>query len=269
MCSAIFWLMCFREDKKSSDTTTSTSGPALVLPSKATPVLHVPDLNLFLEEQMKEFAERRAEFETNFPDDGKLITHHEAVLVSASKNSMDISQHFYDAIGHVEEMLRTQLTTAIGKELTAEHFNEYMTYHNKKIFSDEFRPRPFAYSVRQPDCAPEGIISLERKAGDGSISEPINTFVKEKVDTKIPMEFSISASSRVQRKFLFLHLKLFRLPFMEIATYTLIWTTNSHLHGSMMRRTTPRKKNPTKQMRIFILWHVRANLVPFCCYLEG
>jgi hypothetical protein len=188
----------------------SASGPLIAVPTlnprKKTPVLSIGDLNKFLEEQMKNFGEKKTEFQKLFPDDGKMITFREAQIISALVNSGEISEIFRDSVAHVEETMRRQLASALGKEISARDFSEYMEFHNRKIFAEKFRPRPFSFSVRQPGCSPEGTISVEKKweglpeeggPKSGNLAEPVNTFVKKRIGTSIPMEFSISASSRV------------------------------------------------------------------------
>lgn len=187
-------------------------------------VLLISDLNEFLEQQVKDLQDKRVEYQKLYPDDGKMITFHEAIIISALQNTSGIAQTYRDSVFYVEEMMRLQLVSAIGKEVTATDFADYMTYHNKKFFHPKFSLRPFAYAVRQPECSPEGVISIERKSG---VSEPVSTFVRERISTKTPMEFSISASTKVSLCHAYAH--LFRSSFMEIVMYMHLWNIDIHV----------------------------------------
>ena len=50
----------------------------------------------------------------------------------------------------VEDMLYSQLKKAVGKaKLTPADFQEYMTFHNRRLFNPHSRPTPFCYSIRR------------------------------------------------------------------------------------------------------------------------
>jgi hypothetical protein len=68
-----------------------------------------------------------------------------------------IGQHYSDGVNYVEHMLRTQLISAIGKEVSPVDFSNYMVFHNRRLFKEKYQPLPFSYAVRQPDHFPEGI----------------------------------------------------------------------------------------------------------------
>jgi hypothetical protein len=181
-------------------------GPILILPSKkrgaGSPVLVVEDLNRFLEEQTRSFAEKKAEFQKMFPDEGsskkaKIITFHEAEIIAALSNSQNIAQRYSDCVDYIEEMIHDQLVSALGKEVSPADFTNYMRYHNRKIFKPEFQPRPFSYAVRQPDHFPEGTLGIDQRPDDGSIAEPIPTIVSKREKVTKPMKFALNASTQV------------------------------------------------------------------------
>jgi hypothetical protein len=60
-------------------------------------------------------------------------------------------------IKSIELLLLKQLTTAIGKTLTAEDFATYMTYHNRKIYRDNYQPNAFCFPVQLSDHDSSGI----------------------------------------------------------------------------------------------------------------
>ncbi len=94
-------------------------------------------------------------------------------------------------------MLRKQLVAAIGREVTTTDFTNYQRFHNRKLFKQEYQPRPFCYAIRRPDHYPEGTLSIEAQLDDGALADPIHTTVAWSPAAR-PMKFSIDASTQVQ-----------------------------------------------------------------------
>lgn len=179
-------------------------GPIIVLPSTSrglnSPVLLIEDLNHFLEEQTKNFSEKREEFAKIFPLNKKgtnIITFNEAAILAAVHNSMNIAQTFADSVDYIEEMMRQQLITAIGKEVSPADFADYMKYHNRKIFKEAYQPHAFSYAVRQPNHYPEGNFGIDLRPDNGTISEPLHTIVSKRERVSTPMKFSINGTTQV------------------------------------------------------------------------
>jgi len=122
------------------------------------------------------------------------ISVHPFVLVAQLDS---ISQHYFDGLQYIEEMIRQQLVAAIGKSLTPEDFAEYMEYHNnKKLFKEEFKPKAFSHAVRRPNHSPEGIISIEASDTKRLISTLVRT--KPQTDDTANMSFALNAATTVQ-----------------------------------------------------------------------
>jgi hypothetical protein len=171
-------------------------------PTAETVSLPVEDLNLFLAEQTRTLKAKYAELEQMFPDKGALITHTEAKIMVALMNIQKIGQHHVDGINYVEHMLRKQLISAIGKEVTPVDFANYMVYHGRKIFKPEYAPQLFSYAVRLPDHFPEGTVGIDVDLADGSVASPIHTLVRHSfVSSSDPdakaMRFPINAATNV------------------------------------------------------------------------
>ena len=73
-------------------------------------------------------------------------------------------------------MLRTQLISAIGKIVTPHDFGNYMRFHYRKLYLEQYAPQLFCYAVRRPDHYPEGTLSIE-EVGDDGTPDPIQTIV--------------------------------------------------------------------------------------------
>ena len=163
--------------------------------NKPPSTLYLSDLNLFLKEQIRTFHAKIEKLEKTFPKDQFLITIQESKFLVVVSHSQRIIENFGDGINYIEEMLRNQLISAIGKVVTPVDFANYMIYHNRKIFKENYQPRKFCYAIRRPDHYPEGIISIDSNLSDGSIAEPISTIVSHKKSIQSPMKFNISAAA--------------------------------------------------------------------------
>lgn len=159
-------------------------------------LLTIGEVNSYLEEQKRSMTAKCAELAEVFPRDEKLVTMAEAAIQLTLLHSQQISQFYSDGVDYIEDMLRKQLIAAIGKEVTPVDFANYMTFHNRKIFRDEFQPQPFSYAIRRPDHYPEGVLSIESQLADGSIADPISTVVSRREATT-PLKFSIHAAANV------------------------------------------------------------------------
>lgn len=92
-------------------------------------------------------------------------------------------------------MLRSQLIAAIGKIVTPEDFGNYMRFHYRKLYLNEYAPQLFCYAVRRPDHYPEGTLSIE-EAGGSDTSDPIQTVVCARPAHKL-MYLPINAATKV------------------------------------------------------------------------
>lgn len=103
-------------------------------------------------------------------------------------------QRAAEGIQYVEALLKKQLATAVGKELSAEDFSNYMLTHGRRLFKPAFAPRPLCFAVRRsPLHSPEGTLRIE-KSGTPilTIAAIIPTLAT------VPMEFAISAETRIR-----------------------------------------------------------------------
>ncbi len=174
-------------------------------PADSKVIMSLADLNRFLDEQKRTLSELFVKFSKLFPDGVKLITVAEANIIALGLHLASIATHYIDGVNFIENLLRQQLVAAIGRELTAVDFQNYMLFHNRRIFREEYQPRAFCYAVRRPDHYPEGIVSIEGQLLDGTAAQPIHTIVSRNVPAS-PMHFSISASAKVAfRGEVFLH----------------------------------------------------------------
>ncbi len=160
-------------------------------------VLPIGDVNLFLEEQKRSLSAKCVELAAIFPQQEKLVTMAEATICVAVLHAKQIAQYHLDGVEYIEDMLRKQIIAAIGKEVQPVDFANYMVYHNRKVFREQYQPQAFCYAVRRPDHYPEGVVSIEAQLADGSMAEPIQTIVS-RTEARSPLKFSIHAAATVQ-----------------------------------------------------------------------
>jgi hypothetical protein len=163
-------------------------------------VLGISEAGDFLEEERRSLESKFVQLRTAFPADtasATLITAGEACILATVCHMQQVCQHYKDGVDYVEDLLRTQLISAIGKVVKPIDFNNYMRFHNRKIFRPEYQPRVFCYAVRRSlDHAPEGVLSLEEHPSDGSIAEPISTLVHSSM-SRCAMQFTVNAASTI------------------------------------------------------------------------
>ena len=147
-----------------------TDGSATGAASAPKKVLSQQDFDAFLAEHRRTLDAKLASLVATFPTGTEAAT----VLISATDATTSvlmgqmskIVEAYKDAMGYIEHMLYTQLEAAVGKVVTSKDFNEFMGYHNKRLFLPAYSPRPFCYSIRRPDHYPEGLVALEQLDAD-------------------------------------------------------------------------------------------------------
>jgi len=127
------------------------------------PLLPIEDINKFLSEQCRSLNSALKKLEDSFPPSSAqtLISAAEASLVLLSHHIGSIAEHYCNGVGYIEEMLRSQLVSAIGKEIQSEDFTEFILFHNRKLFKNEFAPKPFCHAIRRPEHYPDGVFCME------------------------------------------------------------------------------------------------------------
>lgn len=166
----------------------------------AAPVLQINDVNLFLKQQKSTLTNKLVQVAKIFPasesKESKLISYSECALIVNLCHLRDLGKNYIDAVNFIEEMLRSQLISAIGKTLSPADFHQYMRYHNRKIFKPEYLPQPFCYAIRRPEHYPEGVISIDATMHTTSSCDPILTSVR-KVTPIVPMSFALNAATKI------------------------------------------------------------------------
>lgn len=93
----------------------------------------------------------------------------------------DVSRYLVSGVVNIDEMLIRQLYKAIGRHVTIEDIDEYMTFRNQQLFLPEFQPQPMIYAIRRSSShSPEGVMSLEKLNNSPLSSSPVlHTIVRK------------------------------------------------------------------------------------------
>ncbi|KAJ9471537.1 hypothetical protein DIPPA_70005 [Diplonema papillatum] len=163
-------------------------------------VLRGADLEALLQEEERQLMERLETVAKAFPASGGdgLITQDEARLMVLMHSGTSMLNGYFSCMDYLEEMLRKQLIAAIGKEITASDFAAYMQFHNRKMFKEEYAPKPLCLAVRRPNHYPEGTVSFVAKADDVTGENPALMLTRKLEAGTVPqMRFALSAAAEV------------------------------------------------------------------------
>jgi hypothetical protein len=158
-------------------------------------VLPAAYAHAFLAEERRSLVEKCRALSAAFPRNATVVTAVEAGLLVTHMHIQEVCRAFASGVAYIEGMLRKQLVSAIGKEVTPADFNAYMEFHHRKLVAPPYRPQPFSYAIRRPDHYPEGVLAIEADRG-GAMPDAISTTVAHSAAQR-PMSFALDASTRV------------------------------------------------------------------------
>ena len=140
--------------------------------------------------------EKNEELQKQFSEETGLITSSESTFLLVVHHLRELISSYRRSIEFIEDMIRHQLISAIGKVVTGTDFTKYMVYHNRKIMSPEFEPVPFCYAIRRPEHYPEGSLSIDVQYPAESCSQSIVTHVRH-FQPEYPTQFALDASTKI------------------------------------------------------------------------
>jgi hypothetical protein len=157
------------------------SGPQIPPPSlvpllENSTVLSAKTLDHFLDIEKASLDRKVADLQEIFGEalPTKMLSADEAILNELLNHIKNSILFYQNNVDYVEDMLRKQLVQAIGREITPEDFDQYMNFHNKKLFLNDYAPSHFSHAIRRPKQYPVGIVSIE--SGSASEKGPVQTF---------------------------------------------------------------------------------------------
>jgi len=149
--------------------------PALpLLDENSKSLLPIGDL---LEEQKRSLEEANSKLAAIYPPHqlAKAVTIAEAKLFLLCCHLSDLAVQYMDGVDYIENLLKTQLVQAIGRQVNGKEFDDFMRFHGKRLLGPNYAPKQFCYAIRRPDHYPDGMLSIE---SGGNRSQPIETMVK-------------------------------------------------------------------------------------------
>jgi hypothetical protein len=208
----------FDADRDNSATPggTSKGKSSVAFPgSPPPPLLSLDDINIFLDVQLRSIDAKKKVLNDTFPNAAatsemdilteleaaeaaaatteikSLVSNNEAIILAGCTHASGVALATVDGLYYIEDMLYKQLLSAIGKQLTADDFSEYMDFHYSRIFKPQYAPQPFCHAVRRSGHMPEGTISIESNPGT-----PANTIMRH-IKEGAPMTFPINAATKI------------------------------------------------------------------------
>lgn len=153
-------------------------------------------------EHRASLAKDAARLQEAFPSGAGVLTGDSATVAALLIYTRELAEDYATVVDAIEGMLHSQLAAAVGKELTAGDFAEYMEFHYRKLFRPELKPSPFSYAVRRPGQSPEGVISVEaplpgQTGGVWGAKAPIQSVAARREATR-PMRFALDAATDVE-----------------------------------------------------------------------
>ena len=180
---------------------------ALRAPPTGSPILPLKDSSLFLKEQCSTLSNTLLDLAGNFADpsdQSQIASAYESKLVLLWNHLRDLSQQWRRGVDYVEEMLYSQLVSAVGKEVQETDFHNFLKFHNQRLFGRAFSPKPFCYAIRQPNQYPDGELSIlwtsSNFFGTAKTSTPIETFSRCVPGDSLvtPMSIPLNAATTVE-----------------------------------------------------------------------
>lgn len=158
-------------------------------------ILASEDIKLFLEHQKRTMDEKIKECQKLYPKENFIIGTSTSYLLIVLKCLIEVSQLYKFWVSYIESMLYQQLNSAIGKEVTEEDLKQYMSFHNRLLYKEQFRPKHFSYAVRVPNNSAEGVVNI-LSTSSNSDPQPIET-ISRLIESNKPMFISLNASTKI------------------------------------------------------------------------
>eukprot|EP00808_Paulinella_micropora_P012836 g58018.t1 len=132
-------------------------------PAAPAEVLSAEDRAALVAAADKSLRQKLEKLQRVFPaqDKARVVSTVEAQFVAVVAALGYTQQHLSAALDYLEELLRKQLTQAIGRSIGTQDLVEFMDYHNQRLYAPGFKPKPVVLSVRREGHDEEGTVALE------------------------------------------------------------------------------------------------------------
>eukprot|EP00754_Rhynchopus_humris_P031237 Rhum_TRINITY_DN15326_c0_g1::Rhum_TRINITY_DN15326_c0_g1_i3::g.151847::m.151847 len=148
------------------------------------------DINALLAEQRRTLQRALSDGTAELPELPEAMLRVRALV----QHLRVLCQQFDAGVLYVEDLVRQQLVSAIGREVTKDDFKQFMRQHQQAFFAEgDTAPAAFSHAVRRPGHAPEGTLLIE-ETDDAGRSAPIATQSRLVPNTALRLALSSSAS---------------------------------------------------------------------------
>lgn len=161
------------------------------------PLLSSNDVHILLNEHIRSIDEHVANLVKTYPSpttSQTLVSSLEATIVQMCIHSKALGFGYFECVDFVENMLKRQLVSAIGKNIQPSDIDKFLQYHNATLLNPV--PTAFCHPIRQPGYYPCGLLSIESVNKDGD-KTPIQTLVRE-IDASKPTKLSLNSATTVE-----------------------------------------------------------------------
>eukprot|EP00797_Seminavis_robusta_P032319 Sro71_g039470.1 receptor kinase (881) ;mRNA; r:85802-88444 len=148
----------------------------------SSPLMSSEDMDKIMTEHARSMKEavdaiQQQFIEVSGEEESCMISSVEATLTLLGFHMEALAEQYEDLVGYIEDMLKKQLVSAIGKEIYPEDFEQFMSFHQRhKLYDSAYAPSPFCFAIRQPGQFPAGILSIEHDISNRGQMCPIETF---------------------------------------------------------------------------------------------
>ena len=160
-------------------------------------VLLPEEVSLLLEEEKSGLRMVKGKLEKAIPTASLgVVSSLEVYITCLMKHLEAVANAYIHGADYIEQLMREQLVSAIGKVLSPADFSAYMKHHQRQIYAEEYLPSPFCHAVRRSSQhGPEGFLSIENEV-TGGIKEPVETLNRELQGQE--MEFPLTAATKIK-----------------------------------------------------------------------
>ena len=199
-CNAVkvFLSQVYAPEEGRSLCVAETVSPSLVPWMENSTLLSLDTLDQLLDHEGKALDQRLDMLKQHFPtaEKGIIWSVDEATLDQILCSLLSSLSQYSMNVDYVEEVMRRRLYSAVGRHLSAADFDEYMIFHNRKIFADQYAPKYFSHAVRQPGQFPVGSLMIEQETKEFKI---IQTFSRRIPGTNhSPIAIPLDAATSVE-----------------------------------------------------------------------
>eukprot|EP01082_Thalassiosira_pseudonana_P012433 g11301.t1 g11301 contig5:555219-557969(+) len=156
------------------------------------------DLSKILDEHVRTLEEAiNGVSKSSQPEQSEsIISCSEVSIYLLSTHITELRSTFSDSMSYVEYMLETQLIAAVGKRLTSDDLDAFVTFNNARLLTPP--PQPFSLAVRRgPEHYPVGLISIE-SIGSGNEKSNIIYSHSRQVNPDASIRIPLNAATNLE-----------------------------------------------------------------------